>query len=152
MIYSVDLIEEQIRVAMGEKLRYKQVWLVSSVKVWADIKKKIFPTGILFVYRKILCSEGTQLNAVSMQKIHSKGSDLALVCFSRPLYVTSLNRLADWLSLQNRHSYKTGRITSYLPSGGPFVRMDSHVYSDYVVPPSYDSLLGKVYLSLIFSG
>lgn len=39
----------------------------------------------------------------------------------------------------------TGRITSYLPSGGPFVRMDSHVYPDYVVPPSYDSLLGKVY-------
>lgn len=26
MISSVDLIEEQIRVAMGEKLRYKQVW------------------------------------------------------------------------------------------------------------------------------
>lgn len=38
----------------------------------------------------------------------------------------------------------TGRITTYLPSGGPFVRMDSHVYPDYVVPPSYDSLLGKV--------
>ncbi|MFS7913389.1 putative ligase [Helianthus anomalus] len=31
-----------------------------------------------------------------------------------------------------------------LASGGPFVRMDSHVYTDYVVPPSYDSLLGKV--------
>lgn len=37
-----------------------------------------------------------------------------------------------------------GRITGYLPPGGPFVRMDSHVYSDYVVPPSYDSLLGKL--------
>ena len=24
------------------------------------------------------------------------------------------------------------------------MRMDSHVYPDYVVPPSYDSLLGKV--------
>ncbi|KAK7841743.1 biotin carboxylase 1, partial [Quercus suber] len=33
---------------------------------------------------------------------------------------------------------------AYLPSGGPFVRMDSHVYPDYVVPPSYDSLLGKL--------
>ncbi|KAF5765407.1 putative ligase [Helianthus annuus] len=31
-----------------------------------------------------------------------------------------------------------------LASGSPFVRMDSHVYTDYVVPPSYDSLLGKV--------
>ncbi|KAK6941217.1 Biotin carboxylase-like, N-terminal domain [Dillenia turbinata] len=37
-----------------------------------------------------------------------------------------------------------GRITAYLPSGGPFVRMDSHVYPDYVVPPTYDSLLGKL--------
>lgn len=44
----------------------------------------------------------------------------------------------------------TGRITSYLPSGGPFVRMDSHVYPDYVVPPSYDSLLGKVCLTKAF--
>lgn len=44
----------------------------------------------------------------------------------------------------------TGRITAYLPSGGPFVRMDSHVYPDYVVPPSYDSLLGKVSLFVLF--
>ncbi|XP_060167970.1 uncharacterized protein LOC132598859 isoform X2 [Lycium barbarum] len=36
-----------------------------------------------------------------------------------------------------------GRITSYFPAGGPFTRMDSHVYPDYVVPSSYDSLLGK---------
>lgn len=35
-----------------------------------------------------------------------------------------------------------GRIISYLPPGGPYVRMDSHLYTDYVVPPNYDSLLG----------
>ncbi|PKA48950.1 Biotin carboxylase 1, chloroplastic [Apostasia shenzhenica] len=69
MISSTDLIEEQIRVALGERLTYKQV------------------------KHKFLLS---------------------------------------------------GRITAYLPSGGPFVRMDSHIYPDYVVPPSYDSLLGKV--------
>lgn len=39
---------------------------------------------------------------------------------------------------------RAGRITRYLPAGGPFTRMDSHVYADYLVPPSYDSLLGKV--------
>lgn len=48
------------------------------------------------------------------------------------------------------HFLKTGRITAYLPSGGPFVRMDSHVYPDYVVPPSYDSLLGKVCQTFCF--
>jgi acetyl-CoA carboxylase biotin carboxylase subunit len=37
-----------------------------------------------------------------------------------------------------------GRISSYHPPGGPGIRVDSHVYQGYVVPPHYDSLLGKV--------
>ncbi|MBF2079161.1 MAG: acetyl-CoA carboxylase biotin carboxylase subunit [Synechococcales cyanobacterium T60_A2020_003] len=37
-----------------------------------------------------------------------------------------------------------GRINGYLPPGGPGVRMDSHVYTDYVIPPYYDSLIGKL--------
>jgi acetyl-CoA carboxylase biotin carboxylase subunit len=37
-----------------------------------------------------------------------------------------------------------GRIESYLPPAGMGVRMDSHLFSGYVVPPYYDSLLGKV--------
>jgi len=37
-----------------------------------------------------------------------------------------------------------GRIETYLPPGGPGVRMDSHLYSGYDVPPYYDSLLGKL--------
>ncbi|CAN4105482.1 unnamed protein product [Withania somnifera] len=79
MISSVDLIEEQIHVAMGEKLRYQQ-------------------------------------------------GDIVL----------------RGHSIECRINAERWRITAYLPSGGPFVRMDSHVYPDYVVPPSYDSLLGKL--------
>ncbi len=37
-----------------------------------------------------------------------------------------------------------GRIGAYLPPGGPGVRMDSHIYPDYEIPPYYDSLLGKL--------
>ena len=37
-----------------------------------------------------------------------------------------------------------GRVIGYLPPGGPHVRMDSHLYPDYLVPPNYDSLLGKL--------
>lgn len=37
-----------------------------------------------------------------------------------------------------------GRINDYLPPGGPGVRMDSHVYPDYEIPPYYDSLIGKL--------
>ncbi|KAG5014607.1 hypothetical protein JHK85_020743 [Glycine max] len=87
MISSTDLIEEQIRVAMGEKLRYKQ-------------------EDIVLRGHSIEC----RINAEDAFKGFRPGP---------------------------------GRITAYLPSGGPFVRMDSHVYPDYVVPPSYDSLLGK---------
>ena len=37
-----------------------------------------------------------------------------------------------------------GRITGFLPPGGPGVRMDSHVYTDYEIPAYYDSLIGKL--------
>ena len=37
-----------------------------------------------------------------------------------------------------------GRISGYLPPGGPGVRMDSHVYTDYEIPPYYDALIGKL--------
>ncbi len=37
-----------------------------------------------------------------------------------------------------------GRITGWLPPGGPGVRVDSHVYTGYDIPPFYDSLIGKV--------
>lgn len=37
-----------------------------------------------------------------------------------------------------------GKITHYHAPGGMGVRMDSHIYSGYSVPPNYDSLIGKV--------
>nr|HNH88249.1 acetyl-CoA carboxylase biotin carboxylase subunit [Thiobacillaceae bacterium] len=37
-----------------------------------------------------------------------------------------------------------GRITLYHAPGGPGVRVDSHVYQNYYVPPHYDSMIGKL--------
>ena len=37
-----------------------------------------------------------------------------------------------------------GRITMWHPPGGPGVRVDSHIYSNYFVPPHYDSMIGKI--------
>ena len=37
-----------------------------------------------------------------------------------------------------------GRITSWHPPGGPGIRVDSHAYTGYYVPPHYDSMVGKV--------
>ena len=37
-----------------------------------------------------------------------------------------------------------GRITMWHVPGGPGVRVDSHVYANYFVPPNYDSMIGKI--------
>src|SRR5881397_143780 len=37
-----------------------------------------------------------------------------------------------------------GTITVYHPPGGPGVRVDTHIYAGYTVPPYYDSLLAKL--------
>ncbi len=45
-----------------------------------------------------------------------------------------------------RHNFRPspGKITGWLPPGGPGVRVDSHVYTGYDIPPFYDSLIGKL--------
>lgn len=40
-----------------------------------------------------------------------------------------------------------GTITTFHPPGGPGVRLDTHVYAGYTVPPYYDSLLAKLIVS-----
>ena len=37
-----------------------------------------------------------------------------------------------------------GRVEVFHPPGGPGVRLDTHVYAGYTVPPYYDSLLAKL--------
>jgi acetyl-CoA carboxylase biotin carboxylase subunit len=37
-----------------------------------------------------------------------------------------------------------GRITAYHPPGGPGIRVDTHIYDGYVVPPYYDSMVAKL--------
>jgi acetyl-CoA carboxylase biotin carboxylase subunit len=45
-----------------------------------------------------------------------------------------------------RHGFRPapGTISGWLPPGGPGVRIDSHVYTGYEIPPFYDSLIGKL--------
>jgi len=87
MITGVDIVQEQIRVAAGEKLSVRQ----------KDIE---------FRGHAIEC----RINAED------------------PV----------------RFTPSPGRITSYHPPGGPGIRVDSHVYQGYSVPPNYDSLICKV--------
>ncbi|WP_248884422.1 acetyl-CoA carboxylase biotin carboxylase subunit [Acidithiobacillus acidisediminis] len=40
-----------------------------------------------------------------------------------------------------------GQITAWHPPGGPGIRVDSHIYAGYRVPPYYDSMIGKLIAS-----
>ena len=87
MITGIDIIQEQIRVAAGEKLRFKQ------------------------------------------KDIEFRGH--AIEC--------RINAEDPFSSVPS-----PGRITQYHAPGGPGIRVDSHVYQNYYVPPYYDSMIGKV--------
>jgi len=43
-----------------------------------------------------------------------------------------------------RFTPSPGKIVSYHPPGGPGIRVDTHIYAGYTVPPYYDSMIGKV--------
>ncbi len=87
LITGLDLVQEQIRIAAGEKLRYRQ----------RDIR---------LIGHAIEC----RINAEDP--------------FT---FVPS-----------------PGKITSWHAPGGPGMRVDSHVYAGYKVPPFYDSMIGKI--------
>jgi acetyl-CoA carboxylase biotin carboxylase subunit len=50
------------------------------------------------------------------------------------------------INAEDPHNFmpSPGKIEYYHPPGGPGIRMDSHIYSGYTVPPYYDSLIGKL--------
>lgn len=50
------------------------------------------------------------------------------------------------INAEDPHSFvpSPGKIQLYHAPGGPGIRVDSHIYSSYSVPPHYDSLIGKL--------
>ena len=86
-ITGIDIVQEQIRIAAGEKLRFRQ-------------------RDIVLKGHAIEC----RINAEDPFKF----------------------------------TPSPGRITGWHPPGGPGIRVDSHAYANYFVPPHYDSMIGKV--------
>jgi acetyl-CoA carboxylase, biotin carboxylase subunit len=87
MITGVDIISEQLKIANGDKLSYKQ----------KDIK----------------------INGCAIEcRINAENPDNFMP--------------------------SPGKIKSYHAPGGPGIRMDSHIYNGYNVPPHYDSMIGKL--------
>ena len=87
MTTGVDIVAEQLRIAAGEPLRYKQ----------SDIRL-----------------QGHALES----RINAEDAETFMP--------------------------SPGHISLYHPPGGPGVRVDSHIYTGYDVPPYYDSLIGKL--------
>src|SRR5690348_10050602 len=86
-ITGIDIVQEQIRIAAGQKLRFRQ----------RDITKR----------------------------------GHAIEC--------RINAEDPWTFTPS-----PGRITTWHTPGGPGIRVDSHAYANYFVPPHYDSMIGKV--------
>jgi acetyl-CoA carboxylase biotin carboxylase subunit len=87
-----------------------------------------FITGVDIVQESIRIAAGLPL-ANTQKEIHFKGH--ALECR---------------INAEDPHTFmpSPGRITLYHAPGGPGVRVDSHVYQNYLVPSHYDSMIGKL--------
>ncbi len=87
LITGIDIVQEQILIAAGEKLRFRQ-------------------RDVVLKGHAIEC----RINAEDPYKF----------------------------------TPSPGRITAWHPPGGPGIRVDSHAYTNYFVPPNYDSMIAKV--------
>ncbi len=87
LVTGVDIVSEQIRIAAGERLRYRQ-------------------RDIVLRGHAIEC------------RINAEDPFTFIPC--------------------------PGKVTGWHLPGGPGIRIDTHVYSGYTVPPYYDSMIGKI--------
>jgi len=86
-------------------------------------------TGVDLVKEQIKIADGSELS-VSQDEV--KLSGWAIEC-----RINAEDPNQDFIP-------SAGTVENYLPAGGPGVRVDSHLYTGYTVPPYYDSLLGKL--------
>ncbi len=77
-----------------------------------------------------------QLEIAAQEKLHYKQSDIQFRGHAIECRINAEDPETFFPS--------PGLITLYHPPGGPGIRVDSHIYTGYRVPPYYDSLLGKV--------
>jgi len=92
---------------------------------------------------------GTPSSAGEDERTHTQletiGTPHEPLGLTRPLSVPPLlNRRINAEDAFQNFRPGPGRISAYLAPGGPNTRMDSHIYPGYLVPPNYDSLLGKL--------
>ena len=62
------------------------------------------------------------------------------------LYLPQLHSIECRINAEDPFKFtpSPGRIATWHTPGGPGIRVDSHAYAGYFVPPNYDSMIGKV--------
>lgn len=85
-------------------------------------------TGIDIVAQQILIAAG--------EKLHIKQKDVKL----------SGHSIECRINAEDPFNFvpSPGRITTFHMPGGPGIRVDTHAYQGYMVPPNYDSMIGKL--------
>jgi acetyl-CoA carboxylase biotin carboxylase subunit len=86
-------------------------------------------TGVDLVKQQILIAAGEKLS-ISQSDVVLKGH--AIEC-----RINAEDPFNDFRP-------SPGRIEMYYPPGGPGIRLDSHAYAGYTIPPYYDSMIGKL--------
>jgi acetyl-CoA carboxylase biotin carboxylase subunit len=86
-------------------------------------------TGIDLVVWQILIAAGKHLT-ISQRELEPQGHAIEV-------RITAEDAAAEFAP-------SAGTIDTYVAPGGPGIRVDSHLYAGYAVPPHYDSLLGKI--------
>ncbi|MDC7220251.1 MAG: acetyl-CoA carboxylase biotin carboxylase subunit [Spirochaetales bacterium] len=68
-----------------------------------------------------------------------------LACTTGKMEITQDDVRIEGYALEARINARgAGRITSFVPPLGPSVRVDTHIFPGYMVPPYYDSMIAKV--------
>jgi acetyl-CoA carboxylase biotin carboxylase subunit len=78
-----------------------------------------------------------QIRVAAGEKISFRDSDVQPQGHAIEVRITAEDALNDFMP-------SVGTVETYVAPGGPGVRVDSHLFSGYSIPPNYDSLLGKI--------
>jgi len=86
----------------------------------------------------------TNFDLVKEQLLIAAGEPLSFVMNGKRLRGHAIECRVNAEDPARNFQPSPGVITAYHPPGGPGVRVDTHIYAGYTVPPFYDSLLAKV--------
>ena len=86
----------------------------------------------------------TNFDLVKEQVRMSAGEPLSLVWHGGRLRGHAIECRVNAEDPDNNFLPCPGKVNTYHPPGGPGIRVDTHIYAGYMVPPFYDSLLAKV--------